>query len=258
MEINNYRRNNRVITGLFLVIGGGLYMAYQSGAPIPRWLFSWEVLLIAIGLLSGIKHQFRNSAWLILIVVGFIFLLDGEIPGLNYHRYIIPMLVIAIGILFIFRPKNSRCYRVRMNGNIGPDGFGNKWENKRGRWNAGCSDESTENGDFTQSTSIFSGVNKKVLSKDFKGGDFTCVFGGAEIDLTQADINGAAVIRVELVFGGMKLLVPPHWVVNNEIDGMFHGVEDKRQMQAGISPDTSKVLTLKGSCVFGGIEIKSY
>jgi predicted membrane protein len=82
--------------------------------------------------------------------------------------------------------------------------------------------------------------------------------GGAEIDLTQADIQGTAIIRIEQVFGGTKLIVPPHWIVNNDIDGIFHGVEDKRRMQPGSNIDANKVLILKGSSIFGGIDIKSY
>ena len=259
MEQNNFvRRDSRVLTGLFLIVGGGAYMAYKMGAPIPHWIFTWEMLLIAAGLLSGLKHNFRHSGWLIMVVVGGIFLLDGEIPQLNLHEYIIPIVIIAVGVLFIFKPRNQRC-RVdrRFDGDF-INRRGNRWENNMGSWNAACSGETTESGDYIQSTSIFSGVKKNILSKDFKGGSITCVFGGAEIDFSQADINGTVVLRIEQVFGGMKLIVPPHWVVNSEIDGMFHGVEDKRKNQSGIIVDTTKVLVLKGSCVFGGIDIKSY
>ena len=258
MEQNNVRRDGRVLTGLFLIIGGGAYMAYKMGAPIPHWIFTWEMLLIAAGLLSGLKHNFRNSGWLIMVVVGCIFLLDGEIPQYNLHEYIIPIVIIAVGVLFITKPRNSRC---RVERRFEGEWFGKRggrWESNAGSWNAASSEATTESGDFIQSTSIFSGVKKIILSKDFKGGSITCVFGGAEIDFSQADINETVVLRIEQVFGGMKLIVPPHWVVNSEIDGMFHGVEDKRKKQPGLIVDTSKVLVLKGSCVFGGIDIKSY
>ena len=232
-------------------------MAYKMGAPIPHWVFTWEMLLIAAGLLSGLKHNFRHSGWLIMVVVGCIFLLDGEIPMLNFHEYIIPIVIIAVGILFIVKPR-SRCRRdLRFEGEWAGRRC-RRWENGEGSWNAASSDTTTENGDFLQSTSIFSGVKKIILSKDFKGGSITCVFGGAEIDFSQADINETVVLRIEQVFGGMKLIVPPHWVVNSEIDGMFHGVEDKRKKQPGLIVDNSKILVLKGSCVFGGIDIKSY
>lgn len=258
MENNNFRGNNRLWTGILFIIVGGLILAAKMGAPIPMWIFSWEMLLIGAGLVMGIKSQFRNSSWLIMVIIGSIFLLDGEIPQLNLHEYIVPVVIIAVGVLFIFRPKNAKNCRYNGMNKDWNEKWKNKWENREGSWQAGSSVTSTESGDYIQSTTIFSGVKKIVLSKDFKGGSITCVFGGAEIDLMQADINGTVTIAVEQVFGGMKLLVPPHWVVNNEIDGMFHGVEDKRRMQTGMAVDTTKVLILKGSCVFGGIDIKSY
>ena len=38
-------------------------------------------------------------------------------------------------------------------------------------------------------TSIFGGVKKNIITKDFKGGDVTSIFGGSEIILSQADID---------------------------------------------------------------------
>ena len=254
METNNFKSGNRIWTGVFFVIGGFLLLGYKMGAPVPEWIFSWEVLLIAIGLLSGIKHQFRNSGWLILVAVGAVFLIDRKIPELDFHDYLVPILIIAIGALFIVRPRKK--YWNRSNQIAG--NWNDKMGYNTGSWQAASSQTTTDSADFIDSTSIFSGVKRMVLSKNFQGGKITCIMGGAEIDLTQADINGTATLHIEQVFGGTKLLVPPHWVVNNEIDGIFHGVEDKRRMQPGTAFDNSKVLVLKGSCVFGGIDIRSY
>lgn len=254
METNNFRNDNRIWTGVFFVAGGFLLLAYKMGAPVPNWIFSWEVLLIAIGILSGIKHQFRNAGWLIMIAVGGIFLVDRQIPELDFHDYLFPVLIIAVGALFIVRPRN--CWRNRRDKITGE--WKDKWGADRGSWQAASSQTTTDSTDYINSTSIFSGVKRVVLSKNFMGGNITCIMGGAEIDLTQADINGTAIIRFEQVFGGTKIIVPPHWVVNNEIDGIFHGVEDKRRMQPGTATDTSKVLVLRGSCIFGGIDIRSY
>ena len=63
---------------------------------------------------------------------------------------------------------------------------------------------------------------------------------------------------MEAVFGGVKLIVPPHWQVINQIDGVFHGVDDKRRAPAGAYTEINKTLVLNGSAVFGGIEIRSY
>ena len=97
-----------------------------------------------------------------------------------------------------------------------------------------------------------------MLSKNFQGGNISSIFGGSEIDFTQADINGQVVIRFEVLFGGAKIIIPSHWAVQNEIDGVFHGVDDNRRFNPDAALNPGKVLILKGSVTFGGVEIRSY
>lgn len=105
-------------------------------------------------------------------------------------------------------------------------------------------------------TAIFSGVKRRVLSKNFLGGDITAFMGGAEIDLTQADIHGTTVMDITTIFGGVKLIVPPDWDVQSHATAVFGGVEDKRYTHVAVQ--ANKVLVLDGVAVFGGIEIRSY
>ena len=98
---------------------------------------------------------------------------------------------------------------------------------------------------------------KNVFTKTFHGGEVTCVFGGAEVNLMQADFEGAVSLEMTQVFGGAKLLVPAHWKIQSEVTAMFGSVEDKRPM-SNVSIDQNKTLILTGTCIFGGLEIKSY
>jgi hypothetical protein len=97
-----------------------------------------------------------------------------------------------------------------------------------------------------------------VLSKDFKGGESVCVFGGTEINLAQADISGRVAIEIVQVFGGTKIIVPGHWKIETEeLVCILGGLNDKRQL-INTMTDQTKVLVLKGTCIFGGIDIKSF
>ena len=251
-QFSQYRRNNRFWLGAMFIVGGGLLLASKLGAPIPYWIFSWPVFLIAIGLYSGIRHRFQNGGWLIMMGLGTYFLLDEKLDDANLHQYLLPVMIILVGVVFILFPK-SRC-------------FGRRCEWRRRRWESKMGEEFTaDNSTLSSATdgedslfinSVFSGIKRNVLSKNFKGGEITCIFGGVELDFMQADIQGTAILRVEQVFGGIEIRVPTHWTVRNEIDGAFHGVDDKRRFQDATDPN--KVLVLKGSSVFAGIEIKSY
>ena len=53
-------------------------------------------------------------------------------------------------------------------------------------------------------------------------------------------------------------MVPPNWEVRSESVAVFAGIEDKRNLLPGSRFDPNKVLIIKGTSVFGGIEIKSF
>ncbi|MGC4103577.1 LiaF transmembrane domain-containing protein [Ferruginibacter sp.] len=257
---DNRRQETRILTGLILVAVGAALLLRNSGFPLPYWLFSWPMILIVVGIYSGIKNNFRNNTWIILLGVGGFFLADKFIPDLKLAPYFWPVAIIALGVLFILRPDGRR----RMENNNMEDEKKKQWNNMTGTsgtsWQSSTAGNnySTDSSDFLKVSSVFSGVQRNIVSKNFQGGRISCVFGGADIDLTQADINGKKEIRFEVVFGGVKLVVPPHWTVYNELDGVFHGVDDKRKYSAESGSNTEKVLVLRGPVVFGGVEIKSY
>jgi hypothetical protein len=111
---------------------------------------------------------------------------------------------------------------------------------------------------FFESVTVFGENKKQILSKDFKGGESVCFFGGAEINLSQADISGRVSIELVQVFGGTRLIIPSNWKLETEeMVSVFGGLNDKRQFQ-NTPTDQSKVLVLRGTCIFGGIDIKSF
>ena len=257
MERNrNYRdrEGGRVIGGLILVGVGATLLLRNMGFYMPYWLFSWPMILILIGIYSGFKHNFKNNAWYILIAIGGFFLVSRYIPTLNLEPYFWPLLIIVVGVIFILRP-NRRDFLNFKNGPASEKWKSADTEQVYQPLNSGTVDSN----DFLIVKSVFSGVNRTVVSKNFQGGRISNVFGGSEIDLSQAEINGTVMLRFEVVFGGAKIVVPPHWVVRNEIEGIFHAVDDKRRFNPNAAvTDSAKVLLLKGSAVFGGIEIRSY
>lgn len=242
-------------TGLFLLIIGGFLLARAGGVLFPAWFFSGPVLLIGIGLFIGIRHRFRNFVWLIPLVVGGLLLADRLSPDITLRPYIWPIVLIGVGLFFILRPKGRNC---RGGGNPDDNMFTDAQTtttttpNDKANWQQGMSDGN----DMIDVTAIFGGVKKNILSKNFKGGDVTAFMGGAEINLTQADFKGRVMIDNFNMFGGTKLIVPPDWDVQSGVVAIFGGVDDKRPPAPITNPD--KVLYIDGTCIFGGVEIRSY
>jgi len=258
-----HHNNSNILAGLIIITIGAIYMLRNIGFPFPEWLFSWPSLLIVVGIYSGVKHNFRNNAWIFMIGLGLFFMSESyfsNIPFLNNmptREFLIPILIIAVGVIMVLRP-NRRFYGNRMMDGNFAENLENKIRSKSSNWQAYANAQGQDSNDFIHINSVFSGVQRTILSKNFQGGRISCVFGGAEIDLTQADFTGTTTLRLEAVFGGIKLIVPPHWQIINQIDGVFHGVDDKRRAPAGAYNDINKTLVLNGSAIFGGIEIRSY
>jgi predicted membrane protein len=177
-------------------------------------------------------------------MVGSIFLINDIYPDLTFRKYLWPLILIAVGGFIIFRPRRRWC----------------KEDEKK---NISTTDPLIDpeptysKEDFVDSTSIFGGAKRIVISKNFKGGDLVNIFGGTELDLTQADFTGTAVVELTTMFGGTKLIVPSNWSVKSEAITIFGGLEDKRKMDA-ITTNSDKTLILKGTVIFGGIDIRSY
>ena len=105
---------------------------------------------------------------------------------------------------------------------------------------------------------LFSGTDRQISDKDFKGGRINAVFGGFKLDLSQADMKGdQALMEINAVFGGGELIVPPNWEVVLTGSGVFGGVEDKTRRYPLDPALAKKTLTIKGSVVFGGFTIRN-
>ena len=249
-------RRGRVWAGFFLLLVGGLLLLKTLNILFfPAWFFTWPVFLVAIGLFIGAKHGFRGGFWLIPILIGALLFANQANPSLRLDRFIAPFIIIAIGLVFIFRPKRHDWRKWKRDGAEWQEGktTAPASNNLAGDTNAYTADRR----DFIDVTAVFGGVKKNVLSKNFHGGDIVSFMGGSEIDLTQADFTGRITIDATNIFGGTKLIVPPTWDVQSDITAIFGGVDDKRQI-SGVNLDPNKVLILDGTCMFGGIEIRSF
>lgn len=249
----NFRRSRRdggALTGLFLVLIGGGLLLNKMYPEIPNWIFSWKTFLIVLGIYIGAKHHFRAGGWFVPIIIGTVFLVIENFPDLAIRPYIWPIAIISVGLIIILKPKLFRSRLTHTN----PDGSEKDKGSKDFSW---CDDTSFSSEDVIESTNIFSGSKKINLSKNFRGGEITNIFGGSELNLTKADIKGRVVLEVTCIFGGTKLIVPPDWNIQQEAVAIFGGIDDKRPI-TGMQESPDKILVIKGTVLMGGIDIRSY
>ncbi len=234
-----HRQKNRVFAGVVIaIVGFVLLLTKMRVLPCIDLALSWPAILIGIGILIGIKNGFRNNAWWILVIIGIAnFTPQFMIMGRPSRDYAWPAIIIIIGLAIAFRPRKRMCAP-----SVG------------GAMTSTLNNDSTLNIDVT-----FGGRKEVVTSKDFKGGAIAVTFAGCELNLAQADFTeSSAILDFRVSFGGVEMVVPSHWEIQNEINPSFGSVEDQRTIQTATTNETKKILILRGSCAFGSIEIKSY
>ncbi len=115
---------------------------------------------------------------------------------------------------------------------------------------------------------IFWGRKRRIVAKNFVGGEIVTIFGGFDIDLRDADILGnIAEIEVVNIFGGGDIRVPQNWEIVMEAVGIFGGCSDRtlhpdssnpRSYPAdGSTASQPKRLIVKGVAIFGGLNVKN-
>jgi predicted membrane protein len=246
-EWEHTHRRGRIIGGFLFFLAGSLFLLREFGFAIPNWVFTWKMLLIAIGVFVGIKHKFRNFSWLVLILVGSAFLIQDFMPSLAIGKFIWPLIIMAIGLKMILRPKhrfNKEQYR---------------WKYRSPQWKEGYQylNEKKKSGDSLELNVVMGAIKKSVITKEFGGGEINCVLGGSEVDFMNADFEGEVRLEVNLVMGAVTLLIPNSWLIKSEIVSVMGSVEDRRNIVHDYKSNSSKVLILSGNAVMGGIEIKS-
>lgn len=219
----------RLVFGVVLMAAGVLFTLDNFGVVrAEQWVRFWPLALVAVGLsrlqaaMSG-RAQAAAAVW---IAAGLGLLADslGWIPEGGFW----PLVMIAGGAYLVFQgvPGLTRGSLVLPGG---PD-------------------------NQLSATVFMCGVNRRTRTGDFRGGEFTAVMGGAEVDLRHASIaHSPAVIDTFALWGGIEIRVPESWNVESHGVALLGGFEDKTDHPV----DASQTLIVKGVAIMGGVEIKN-
>ncbi|MES2848282.1 MAG: DUF5668 domain-containing protein, partial [Bacteroidota bacterium] len=97
---DNKPNNSRIVAGVFIIIIGLLFFVRQTDINIlPYWLFTWPMILIAIGVYLGIKHNFTGSSWLVMLIIGGFFLVDDVLDMYSLRPYLVPAILVGVGLM---------------------------------------------------------------------------------------------------------------------------------------------------------------
>lgn len=224
---------NKVITGIVFVLAGFL-LVLKNMDILPLYfenlIFSWPMLLIAIGLVLALGAKEKTSGWIVMGVGGFFLLPYLFNETFHIYKLFWPAVFIVIGVILITTRNSKKHHEF-------------------------SKDMSSE--DYLQVSNVFSGTEKKIFSQNFRGGTVSTVFGGTELDLTKAQLApGRNELELVCFCGGVTIIVPDNWYVVFDLNPVMGGFTDSRKKTSMVSHDTGSQLVIKGALVFGGGEVK--
>jgi len=248
MERREHRHSGRfgVVFGAIVAGLGVLFLLQNLGILYfdDIWQY-WPVILIVIGVSRAASSLGLGGrvAGGVMVFVGMIFLLEnlGLIHG-NVWRYLWPIVLIAVGLGMLVRAVERHNI---VTGNVA------------GGFPAGAAASSAAMGPFSP-WAIFSGVRRRVESPDFEGGEALAIFGGLQLDLTEAGTKkDEMVIETNAFFGGIEIKVPENWNVSLRGSAIFGGIEDETANASSTADAKRPLLIITGFVVFGGVTVKN-
>jgi predicted membrane protein len=222
-----------VLPGLILIAIGTLFLLDHMDIIHmgSLWKF-WPLILIALGFSKLLVEHNRVSGVLLILVGAYFQLNHLGILNLSWNTFW-PVILIVGGILMISSRFDLGHFRTAYTSPTGQE--------------------------VLNEFALFGGVERRINVSNFKGGRVEAVFGGIEVDLRTAEIEGEeAVVEVEALFGGIEFTVPDRWIVIYQGQSIFGGYSDEtRQPVPDVLSAPRKTLILRGRALFGGIVVKN-
>ncbi len=222
--------NQKRWLGLILILLGSLIVLGNLGiVDMNVWsaIFTyWPLLLVGAGLYNLFTNPAGRVGGVIVLVIGSLFLANN-LDQVEIFEYISfwPVVLILVGLWLLFR------------GGKGP--------------------KDVEK-DSLNLINIFSGTNSRVISSNFKGGSSISIFGGAEIDLREAQLSGGkAKFDMFALFGGSDIYVPDNWDIVIKGIPIFGGWDDNTGNLKGEAEETVGTLVINCLVLFGGIDVNN-
>jgi predicted membrane protein len=229
-----------LFSGGLIALIGLLILLDNMGFHLFSHLYRfWPMILILIGVWNLTCKSGRVFGG-VLVVLGVLFQLDT----LGIARFtwgeIWPIAIIAVGVMVMWSSLQARKLSTFV-GKITAEPQGDP--------------RTTLN-----EVAVFGGIERRINSQDFQGGNINAIFGSVELDMRDATIiQDEVILEINSVFGSVELRVPDAWQISSRGQAAFGSFEDDTKNYRADPPPspTRKLLILTGAAVFGSVQIKN-
>ena len=215
-------KKSNILWGFILIALGVIFgLNALNIANINVFFTGWWTLFIIIPSLIGLLDDKDKKGSIIGLVIGIFLLLAarGIIDFTIVGRLIIPILLVLLGVLLIFKREDK---------------------------------EFVVKEEFANDQEIATTFSEQTITIDEEFGDrkSSAVFGKLTLDLSKAKIKKGTSIKLEAVFGSIVLILPEGLDVKLKATPIFGGVSNN------YSSSGTKTIYIDADAVFGGVTIK--
>jgi predicted membrane protein len=225
---DNKKTKKPVLGWIFIGLGLLILIKVLGINIIIPVISQWHIGLILIGialLLNSKPSQSRTMPYVLMGIGAIFFLKSIHLFHFSFDSLIVPIILLVAGFHYLGSRNKSQ-------------------------------DPSNENS--VDTISFLSGVDHKTHSQNLEGGSVTSILGGAEINLSDAEMSDDYMeLHVLALMGGIDIRVPLHWQVNSRAIPILGGVSNETNCLAEKLNMKKKTLIIKGIAIMGGINIKN-
>lgn len=229
MKIDRKGSFGSIFIGSIFILIGLIWILNNMNIISLRDFVWWPLILIWIGLIHMVNEKSTStfSGWFFILLGLYFLLTSNDILDWEFTSKFWPLILIIIGIGIISGRKSTPSQK----------------------------ELSADKTNSLTGIAFFSGFNRRLNSKAFRWGRVTALFGGAEIDLRDAELSkDGAKMELTAIFGGIDVKIPEDWNIVLNSNAIFGGVGNKSLNP--VEPE-GKNLEIMANAIFGGIEIKN-
>ena len=233
-----------IIWGIILVAVGVIFALNALEITNIEIFFKgwWTLFIIIPCTVNFITSRNRDDVWgnLFGIAIG-VFLLLCARDILDYSmiwKLFLPACIVVIGFRMLIKGIFGRRHRED------DDGEDDDEDDED-------DDDKDNKADFDTANAIFSYHRVNYKGIVFHSAELNVIFGGAQLDLRKAIIEGDCTVRANCIFGGITVLVPDNVNVKVEGSNIFGGTSNHT-----VNHPDAHTIYVKGNSIFGGVSVK--
>ena len=218
-----------LIWGIILIVIGVIIGLNSLGITNINLFFDgwWTLFIIVPSIIDLIKNPTKTNNY-IWLGVGIVLLLCAQ-EILKFEligKLIFPAILVGIGLSILLKDKVGKKVKEKIK-SLNQDGLEEYY-------------------------AIFSGQEINPKGEEFKGANLNAIFGGIDLNLTEAQIQKDTLINITSVFGGVDIKVPSNVNIKVQSTSIFGGIDNKVKKYTENLP----TIYVKSFCLFGGADIK--